>query len=431
MAGSSGDDLSKEILFQQNVLRSVGLTDGDINNLIHDRHAREGISLARGALALVAVRRSAKLPQYETRSEWYRRAVPQQKTRDELASEYLRARGKEMRSVQPVPVAPPKPAPIKAAGDTLLVPYGIDPDDNIVHARDAAVGTSYACPSCDAPLVLRAGAVKTHHFAHKADTACDGETLAHITAKLLIAKVIREHSMATSRINLECACSECRILFEKSLPKDAFSSSQVEVPVGKYVCDVVAYKGDEAVLAVEIFESHAVDDNKARDLDLPWIELKAIDVLENSMHWRPVQARLKPTACPKCKAKSAKLEQVKARWKLPAVHPDYVAAVAPCWSCQKEIVWYWWPGVPFAENKPPEPIPPVVKHRHSKMYGGSYWMNVCPGCRAPQGDNFVFLAGDSPFKGLALNNTESMKEHRNQKNSSVVKQFIKTVFRNI
>jgi hypothetical protein len=412
-------------------LRSVGVTDGDINNLIHDRHAREGISPARSALALESVRRAAGLPLYENRRAWQSRTFSRGKTREELASEYLRARGKDMRPVQPTPSTPPKPAPIKAASDSLLVPYGIDPEDNIVHAQDAVPGVPYSCPNCAAPLVLRAGAVKTHHFAHKADTACDGETLAHITAKLLIAKVIREYSMAASPILLQCSCEECRTLFDMALPLDAFSSSQVEVPVGKFVCDVVAYKADAAVLAVEILMSHAVGEDKGEALELPWIELKASDVLEDPMRWRPVQARLKPTTCPMCKAKRIKIEEVKTRWKLPAVHPDYVAAVAPCWSCHKDIIWYWWPGVPFVEGKPPTPIPPIVQYRHSKMYGGRYWMNVCPGCRAPQGDNFVFLATDSPFKGLPLNDTDSMKAHRNQHTGGLLSHFMDIVRRNI
>ncbi|HJV81341.1 competence protein CoiA family protein [Noviherbaspirillum sp.] len=426
LAVSSGDELGEEMRFQQEQLRSLGLTDGDINNIIHDRHAREGISPAKAAIALASVRHAAGLPYYGIR-----RPPGQEKTREDLAAEYLRARGKDLRTASPASPITTSPIPAKAASNDLLVPYGVDPDANIVHARDAIPNIAYTCPSCETELVLHAGPIKARHFAHKANTACDGETLAHITAKLLIAKVIREHPSTGPSIHLRCACDECHTSFEKLLPSDAFSASKVEEPVGKYICDVVAIKAGAAVLAIEILKSHSVEDDKASALGLPWIELKADDVLEDPFHWRPAQARLKRTTCPKCKAKRAKLEEVAMHWKLPATHPDYIAAVAPCWSCHKDIIWYWWRGVPFAESRPPAPIPTSVQHRYSKMYGGRYWMNVCPSCNAPQGDNFVFLTPDSPFKGLPLNDTDSMREHRERNNASVVAQFMSVVRRNI
>lgn len=432
MAASSGNDLGEEMRFQQGVLRSLELTDGDINNLIHDRHAREGISPARGAIALAAVRQAGGLPYYGIRRAQQERPRPQAKTRKELAAEYLRARGKDPNLAPPAASIPIATTPVKVASDELLVPYGVDPDANIVHARDASPGVVYSCSCCETVLVLHAGQIKARHFAHKANTACDSETLAHITAKLLIAKVIREHHHAIGPgIRLECTCGECHAAFEKLLPADVFTASRVEVPVGRFICDVVAFKEDAAVLAVEVFKSHAVDSDKAGALKLPWIELRADQVLEDPLRWRPVQAHLKPTICPQCKAKRAKLETVRERWKLPAAHPNYVAAVASCWKCHEEIIWYWWPGVPFAESRPPASIPPIVQYRYSKMYGGRYWMNVCPGCNASQGDNFVFLASDSPFKGLPVNDTNSMKEHRERHNAGVVEQFIAIVRRNV
>jgi hypothetical protein len=188
-------------------VRALGLTDGDLNNLIHNRDAREGITRAKTAIALAAIRQAAGLPYYGTR-----RAQPRAKTLEELAAEYLRARGKELRpSLMEFPV-PTVPTPVKAATDDLLVPYGVDPDANIVHAPDASPAVLYSCPCCETALVLHAGPIKTRHFAHEANTACDGETLAHITAKSLIAKGIREHSTTERRIRLQCTCNECAVV---------------------------------------------------------------------------------------------------------------------------------------------------------------------------------------------------------------------------
>jgi hypothetical protein len=243
--------------------------------------------------------------------------------------------------------------------------------------------------------------------------------------------VINEHSKSNARIKLLCTCSTCQAPTERELPRTAFTSSAVEERVGPFVCDVIAFKDDKPVLAVEIFNSHAVGDEKAEQLELPWIELNAAEVLEDPFNWRPGQMRLKPTLCRDCKAARAKLERVAAHWKLPLAEPLYVAAVAPCWGCKEEIIWYWWQGVPFAQEKPPQPIPRTLQFRFSKMYGGKYWMNICPGCRAPQGDNFVFLASDSPFNGISLNQTPEMKAHHQNQNAAVVTHFINVIKRNM
>jgi hypothetical protein len=279
--------------------------------------------------------------------------------------------------------------------------------------------------------VLHSGAVRARHFAHKASTACDGETLVHITAKLLIAKVINEHCSSNSRITLHCACSRCRSALQLAIPSTAFTGSAVEERVGSFICDVVAFRESDPVLGIEIFKTHAVGAVKAEQLEIPWMELTAADVLENPFDWRPTQMHLKPTVCPDCKNERAELEMVAERWKLPISEPLYVPAVAPCWSCKEKIIWYWWKGVPFAQTKPPEPVPCTLQFRFSKMYGGKYWMNVCPGCRAPQGDNFVFLASDSPFRGFPLNETAEMKAHQVRKNAAVVTQFVNIIKRNM
>jgi len=454
LAIAQSGDLTAELRYQQGVLKSLGLTDGELLDLIHDRHARTPISTARAQIALAAVRNAAGLPQRPAPMTVRRPWSPTQAF-GERAAQYMRAHGKDPRPRPPPGPGPaaqrhpaaaqqPRPTPAPPVTPTtasqadkpvplpeLLVPYGVSEEGELVHARDADASATYTCPGCDGHLVLHSGAVRTKHFAHKTDTACDGETLAHMTAKLLVAKVINAHGHSDAPIKLLCSCSKCRSPAERELPHAAFTSSAVEERVGPFVCDVVAFKDGKPVLAVEIFNSHAVGDEKAQQLELPWIELDAGEVLEDPYNWRPTQMRLKPTLCRECKEKRAELEQVAQRWRLPLSNPLYVAAVAPCWSCKEKIIWYWWQGVPFAQAKPPEPVPRILQFRFSKMYGGKYWMNICPGCRAPQGDNFVFLASDSPFSGLSLIQTPEMKAHHQKQNAAVVKQFINIVKRNM
>lgn len=452
LAVAQNDDLTNEIRYQKGVLKSLGLTDGEILDLIHDRHARAPISTGRAQIALAAVRHAAGLP-HQAGPLPVRRPWSPTQAFDERTAQYMRASGREPRSHPPAGLRPAPQKPSAEAYETplvppatpaavnqgapqqppvaLQVPYGVSQHGDLVPAREADAGEVYACPGCAGLLVLHAGAVRAKHFAHKANTACDGETLAHITAKLLIAKIIDEHCVSKTRITLQCACGKCGSPVQKELPHSAFTNSAVEERIGPFVCDVVAFKESRPVLAVEIFNSHAVGDEKAEQLDLPWIELEAAEVIADPFNWRPVQMRLKPTLCFDCKTERAELERVAARWKLPLSEPLYVAAVAPCWGCKEKIIWYWWRGVPFAQEKPPEPVPRTLQFRFSKMYGGKYWMNICPGCRAPQGDNFVFLAPDSPFSKLPINETQEMKASRQNQNAAVVTQFINVIKRNM
>jgi len=58
-----------------------------------------------------------------------------------------------------------------------------------IEAADAERGPDYVCPNCERPLVLKKGAIKVHHFAHKPPFTCawsSGETQAHLRAKSLL-----------------------------------------------------------------------------------------------------------------------------------------------------------------------------------------------------------------------------------------------------
>ncbi|MFN4349457.1 MAG: competence protein CoiA family protein [Hylemonella sp.] len=308
----------------------------------------------------------------------------------------------------------------------LLVPYGLAPDGTLIHAKDALRDGLYSCPQCATPLVLKAGAMVARHFAHKADTNCSGESVAHETAKLLIAKVLCEQFDApetAKRILLTCECDCCKQHFSKLLTPDTFTSVAVEEPVGRYRCDVVAFRGEAQALGIEVVSSNAIHAEKAEELSIHWIELRALDVIEDPYKWNPVNARLKPALCKKCKAALKRLEEVAARWQQPLtqyagykdpMRATYLAALRKCWKCREEMVSYWWPGVPFCESAPPEPRPPSVQLRRSSSFGGRYWANCCPNCGQIDGDNFLFmnLDGQSPFAGLSLGRSETMNRYR-------------------
>jgi hypothetical protein len=303
----------------------------------------------------------------------------------------------------------------------LLVPYGINREGLLVAAADARKGDSYACPQCAAQLLLRAGEVVKRHFAHRMDSMCTAESIAHIIAKRLVVQVIEECSAidAKRQLTLTSECRCCGDRFPVELPSSALTSAVLEQQVGPYVCDVVASRTGQQVLAIEILATHPVNESKAVALSLPWIELRADSVLRDPYCWQPVATRgLKALVCPACKARVAEVKVVVRKWGLgfeePALFRDasrakFLAEVTTCWSCQEEIPVYWWAGVPFCDTEPPMPRPRTVKFRKSKAYGGSYWANTCPGCNHVQGDNYVFLDAEAVINGLPLRQTEETK----------------------
>ena len=321
----------------------------------------------------------------------------------------------------------------------LLVPYGVNPIGLLVHAADADRSAEYHCPECASLLVLKAGDVVVHHFAHKADTACTGETISHATAKRLLAQIIREQSTLEQpkTISLECRCDRCASSFLVRLPRGGFSGAALEHRVGDFVCDVVALGNNGAALALEVLYTHAVPGTKSQALPVPWIELAAEAVLANPYRWTPINSRLKPVVCRACKTFLRRLKTLAERWEIPldpsAGYRDpgrttYLAAIQHCWKCDEEIVVFWWPGVPFCEAEPPKPRPRTIQNRYSKTFGGKYWANTCPSCNMVQGDNFVFLGlnGNPAFEKLPLRDTPELQNAR----TDAGKRLVDVMFRN-
>jgi RNase P subunit RPR2 len=319
----------------------------------------------------------------------------------------------------------------------LFVPYGLSLEGKLVHAKDAIRQAEYRCPECASLLVLRAGDVVARHFAHKANTSCTGETIVHGTAKRLIAQVINEQSGTSSanHVSMVCPCVCCHETFRLSLPSGSFSEARIEQRLDNFVCDVVALRSDDYVLAIEILATHAVDEEKGHELSVPWIELSATAVLENPYSWVPIQSRLKPVLCSKCKSHLRRLNEIAVRWSQPITEfagyrdpsrADYLAAIESCWKCKNDIIVYWWRGVPFCEHEPPTPRPKTIQHRYSKQYGGKYWANTCPSCGSLQGDNFLFLLERAPFAGLPLRDSPQLQAQR----IDAVSQFTKIMLRN-
>jgi hypothetical protein len=180
------------------------------------------------------------------------------------------------------------------------------------------------CPVCQHPVVIRIPKYRIHHAAHAPGDVCPvtrPETALHFNLKCLIATELRLASTAGWPLLVRDTCfvgswnvsRERRLdsappegvhrsewLNSSPCPKTrervwlaSWDRVELESRVGSLeaslIPDITLYRGDELVGAIEVFHTHAVDDEKAAilaALEVPWIEVRADErMIEQSRAW--------------------------------------------------------------------------------------------------------------------------------------------------
>lgn len=162
------------------------------------------------------------------------------------------------------------------------------------------------CPECGEPVTLKLGRVRRHHAAHAAASKCSAtgpETALHLNVKYFIADVLeramggssslrirrkctvgnRPYGGATGPSWIESTSSSCKAV-DDAVWVGEWDEVAVESRLtagGAYrTPDIVLRKNGSAVAAIEVFASHAVDEEKAAmlaSLEMPWIEVVAAE----------------------------------------------------------------------------------------------------------------------------------------------------------
>lgn len=329
--------------------------------------------------------------------------------------------------------------------EILKVPYGLDDNEKLVPVNQAYKGEHYRCPQCKDSLIFRSGEHRAAHFAHTPESHCSLESILHITAKGLVHEAINANASGKASVYLDNHCKSCGVTFKTELPPGTFTEAKLEVRLGNFICDVVGYRGKNVALAVEVVNTHSVDNIKASGLKVYWVELKAEDIVQDPFTWIPTQARLKNSYCVDCKSHIKGVVSVCDHHSIDRSlytaikdpkQAHYIADTETCFRCHQVTPVFWWHGVPFCEHEPPLPRPKTIQYRYSKKYGGSYWANTCACCNALQGDNFLFLFDKAPFKGLPLSRESSGNSHQtgNVKivagNNAAMSEMMKVIKRN-
>lgn len=289
----------------------------------------------------------------------------------------------------------------------LRVPFAFDDEKRLHNPQTAEKGKPYFCPACQDAVILKKGEIKTAHFAHKASETCNQETILHKTAKQLIVDAISDwKSDKTDAPVLKRTCEICHQSKDQSLP-DKVECAMLEYRMSDgFVVDVALMVESEPAAAIEIRVSHAVDENKAKLLSVPFIELEGQKVIENPTVFEPILDRFLSFTCGACKQAKARF-QVKVKEiakqtgiELPARYYRY--GFCKCWKCKREIIVFAWPKTSQWDRSAPkmEPIPRTIQYRYSNTVSNKYWVNTCLCCGSIQGDWHLFSEPDGPFFGI-------------------------------
>lgn len=308
----------------------------------------------------------------------------------------------------------------------LAVPVAISDLGELIRPEEAKPGTRYKCPGCGATVVCRSGDRRRPHFAHRGGEGCSAESVLHRAGKLRILYVIqmwKEGHGPRPCISRPCPRYSCEGGVVQDIPSDiTHAAEEVRLPDGT-IADVVLFRGTVPAVAIEVLVSHRVSPEKAARFGVPWMEVRAADVLERPYWWAVSQDGLLPSVCASCaerdEARYGALGEIQNRAAFVAERlelslppsPPYQYVAHMCWRCGTDMVVFLWPGGgDHSARRPPLPIPSSVQHRVTEGWG-DYWANCCPTCSAVQGDYYLSARNDDYAKAQEMHEQVGAKEY--------------------
>jgi hypothetical protein len=160
------------------------------------------------------------------------------------------------------------------------------------------------CPECKGQVILRLGQKNVHHAAHKADSFCiltKPETVLHFNTKTFLhSQLVQASELYVSQKcvgweapeignykggHRDCHRERPHLWLEK------WDQVETERFIESRKPDIIFYKEGNPIAAIEVFATHAVDEQKRDDLEqfrIPWLEVKADEELYSEEYgWNP------------------------------------------------------------------------------------------------------------------------------------------------
>lgn len=160
----------------------------------------------------------------------------------------------------------------------FLIPVAWDANHSIVRREAALKHQDYVCPECLKTLHLRAGHKVRSHFYHVYPGDCTGESAIHYAAKSFLANQINYNRSAVS---WQDSCPRCSHTLTTPLPADVVRADVECSTTTGFRVDVGLFNAaDDLIAAIEIKNTHAVDEQKGDTLSIPWVEVDAQVVID-------------------------------------------------------------------------------------------------------------------------------------------------------
>lgn len=256
------------------------------------------------------------------------------------------------------------------ASAAFKIPIAATTAGRLVAPEDAERGVRYGCPSCSGAVTLHAGERKARHFHHRR-SACSVETVLHVSAKRLIVQAVEAWKAGGPAPVFVRACAEpgCEATTNQPMPRKIVRAAEELAVRSGHVVDVgLVGLADLPVAAIEVLVTHAVDEAKAFELGVPWIEVDAAAVCAaRGRVLTPLRDRFLPWLCEAHVERrgEAKREERSARqthnalvralpYRLEAFPGYRIAGTATCPSGHETLVFAW------TGREPPWPRPPHV-----------------------------------------------------------------------
>ncbi len=191
---------------------------------------------------------------------------------------------------------------------SLLQSFAMDKEGRIRSVDEVARGLACecVCPCCREAVIARQGDIREWHFAHVADSECEGglETALHLAAKQLLLEH-RGMTVPEIRIQKEVRLPDGRVGIGSTYRPERwvdFTEVASEKSVGQIRPDIVAVVGT-TMLFVEVAVTHFVDPDKQAVLEklgLPTIEIDLANFQGERWTWELLAEHVIEHALNKC-----------------------------------------------------------------------------------------------------------------------------------
>jgi hypothetical protein len=285
----------------------------------------------------------------------------------------------------------------------LLINNALNVQGKIIKIENALKGNEYFYPGCKELLILRDGSNKRKHFAHNKNTTCTNESILHKLTKLIIVESINDFIQNGISPNIIRYCSVCSKEHIQLLPKKVTGSKLECKTKSGFIVDVGIMSNDEIIAGIEIKVTHEVDENKNKNIDIPFIELEGKTIIENSSKWIPIKDNFKRYVCIECRNYETKLndyfklcDKISKKYGIEYKYNQYVVGLKNCWKCNREIILVDTKSLSSSHIKPKS----VIKNQNDDEEDNEY-VNICPSCKTIQNNFHIY--SDLPFVGIGIN----------------------------